>query len=171
MLLASSALASAHPSSVWRGLATIMFGTWRYHDVSVAQAAGYVPVSPCIEAPGLGAMGIHYLNPGLASDTVIDPRKPEILLYAPVGDRFRLVGVEYWSIALANTATGPAPWFGAAAPPDGFLNPPPSVIGIQFEGPMEGHDPTMPWHYDRHVWAWSFNPAGIFQQFNPRLSC
>ncbi len=35
----------------------------------------------------------------------------------------RLVGVEYMTVALANTEGGHAPWFGPQAPPDGFSTP------------------------------------------------
>ena len=47
----------------------------------------------------------------------------------------------------------------------------PSLFGQSFQGPMAGHVPGMPWHYDLHVWAWSENPAGRFAQWNPTLSC
>jgi hypothetical protein len=53
-------------------------------------------------------------------------------------------------------------------------NPPPAPVlfgSVAFNGPMAGHSPGMPWHYDQHVWVWSDNPAGTFAQFNPRLSC
>src|SRR4051794_16026267 len=45
--------------------------------VAEATAAGYVPVSECTELPGVGGMGVHYLNPGYASDTVVDPVHPD----------------------------------------------------------------------------------------------
>ena len=170
-ILFSSTLVTVGASKDGAGIAAIRAATARYHDVNVALADGYVSVSPCVEAPGLGGMGMHYLNPGLASDLAIDPLRPEILLFEESGDSLRLIGVEYWSIALANTADGPAPWFGPTAPTDGFFNPAPSVLGVPFEGAMEGHDPGMPWHYDRHLWIWQANPAGIFQTFNPKVSC
>jgi hypothetical protein len=36
---------------------------------------------------------------------------------------------------------------------------------------MPGHNPTMPIHYDLHLWFWADNPAGFFAPFNPNLSC
>jgi hypothetical protein len=36
---------------------------------------------------------------------------------------------------------------------------------------MPGHNPTMPVHYDLHVWIWKANPSGLFAPFNPALSC
>jgi hypothetical protein len=36
---------------------------------------------------------------------------------------------------------------------------------------MPGHNPSMPWHYDQHVWLFETNPSGLFAPFNPALSC
>jgi hypothetical protein len=153
-------------------LAAVRAATARYHDVDAAIADGYVRVSDCVSAPGLGAMGIHYLNPSLARDLESTATQPELLLYAP-GDhgQLRLVGVEYFQPALVLTPDGPAPWFEQTPPPYDFLNPAPSILGHTFDGPMAGHDPTMPWHYDLHVWIWHPNPSGMFSEFNPTLSC
>ena len=38
-------------------------------------------------------------------------------------------------------------------------------------GPMAGHNPQMPWHYDLHAWVIENNPAGMFSQWNPSISC
>jgi hypothetical protein len=170
LAMAGSALA-APGGGPGRSLAGIRSATEKFHDLRVALAAGYIPASGCEALPGVGGMGVHYLNPRLAEDLVIDPATPEVLLYAPSANGWRLVGVEYFSIALAITTAGPAPWFGDDAPPLGFLNPAPSVLGAVFEGPMHGHNPQMPWHYDKHVWVWQGNPAGIFAQWNPNVSC
>jgi hypothetical protein len=47
----------------------------------------------------------------------------------------------------------------------------PSIFGQPFDGPMPGHNPAMPVHYDLHVWLSADNPSGLFAQFNPSLSC
>lgn len=153
-------------------LAQVRTATAAYHDIAVAEAAGYRGAGePCVSAPP-GTMGFHYVNGPLVGNPALDATRPEVLLYAPTGDGGRrLVGVEYLQIALANTATGPAPWFGATPPPLGFLTPKPSLLGQAFDGPMEGHAPGMPWHYDLHVWIWKPNASGMFAQFNPGLSC
>lgn len=169
--LAGGAVASPSASGAGASLAEIRRATSTYLDVDRAMADGYVPVSPCIEAPGLGGMGFHFLKPGLATDLAVNARTPEILVYAPSADGLRLVAVEYFVAALANTESGPAPWFGSEPPPLGFFNPAPSLLGQTFDGPMEGHDPGMPWHYDLHAWIWQANPAGTFEQFNPKVSC
>jgi len=143
-----------------------------FHSYPEAVAAGYsVGQEPCVSSPA-GTMGIHALNPALLASGTIDPLQPPILLYLPrENGKLRLVGAEYWHIALANTSNGPAPWFGADAPPLGFFNSAPSLLGHTFNGPMPGHNPQMPWHYDLHAWVIENNPAGTFSQWNPSISC
>lgn len=144
----------------------------RYHSFGQAERDGYtVEGEPCVASPA-GTMGIHAVNPALLADSAVDPLRPEILLYLPKSNgKLELVGVEYWTIALANTTSGPMPWFGAQAPPLGFFTPQPAVLGQTFDGPMEGHAPGMPWHYDLHVWVAEANPSGVFAAFNPAISC
>jgi hypothetical protein len=149
---ASSTFAAPAAGSGKADLASVRAATAKYHDVDRAVADGYVPVSGCEELPGVGAMGVHYLNPLLAMDAEILPTQPELLLYAPDGDGLRLVAVEYF--------------VAAAAAPDGA-----SVLGHPLEGPMPGHSDDMPEHYDLHVWLWKHNPAGMFASWNPALSC
>jgi hypothetical protein len=45
------------------------------------------------------------------------------------------------------------------------------LLGQPFDGPMPGHGPDMPIHYDLHVWTHKANPAGVFAPFNPKVSC
>lgn len=133
--------------------------TARYHSFAQAQADGYtIAGEPCVAAPGLGAMGIHAVNPALIADPAINPTQPEILLYLPKANgRLELIGLEYFKVdADQNLATD---------------EDRPSVFGHPFDGPMPGHTPTMPIHYDLHVWFWADNPAGMFAPFNPSLSC
>jgi hypothetical protein len=140
-------------------LQAVKAATARYHSFAQAQAAGYtIAGEPCVAAPGLGAMGIHAINPALITDPAINPMQPEILLYLPKANGgLELIGVEYMKVdADQDLAT------------DGDR---PSVLGHPFDGPMPGHNPTMPIHYDLHLWFWADNPAGFFAPFNPNLSC
>jgi hypothetical protein len=43
--------------------------------------------------------------------------------------------------------------------------------GKTFDGPMQGHSPIQPWHYDLHVWLSVTNPSGIFAPYNPAIHC
>jgi hypothetical protein len=134
--------------------------TARYHSFKQATKHGYsVAGEPCVAAgPRSPAMGIHAGNEALLADPAIDPLQPELLLYIPgKHGKLRLVGVEYWKAdADQNLATsGDRPF----------------LFGQPFDGPMPGHNPTMPVHYDLHVWLWADNPSGLFAQFNPNLAC
>jgi hypothetical protein len=132
--------------AVLQQLAAVRQATAKYHNVNTAIADGYIATDHCI--PG---MGMHYFNPQLASDLEIDPLKPELLLYAPTPSGPRLVGVEYFVADVGQAH--------------------PNVFGIPFDGPMEGHEPGMPEHYDLHVWIWQANPSGIFTPWNPNIRC
>jgi hypothetical protein len=149
------------PASYEPLLAGVREATAKYHDVTKAIADGYqdpaLLAAACLEVPGIGTMGIHAVNMGLLMDQDIDPLRPEVLLYVPKkGGGFKLVGVEYFVPLMPNQDALPVA---------------PSVFGQTFEGPMDGHEPGMPRHYDKHVWAWAPNPDGVFAQFNPRLTC
>jgi hypothetical protein len=128
----------------------------KYEDVSVAVAEGFVPVSGCTESPE-GGMGVHYLHPARAMAPV-DAAAPAVLLYQPMTDGgLRLLGAE---------------WFQADADQDVSTDGDrPALWGRPFDGPMPGHDPMMPVHYDLHVWLYDSNPAGVFAPWNPSVSC
>jgi hypothetical protein len=137
-------------------LREVRAATARYNDVNLAIADGYIAASPCESSPD-GTMGIHYFNPALAAPGV-DPLHPEVLLYLPTGTGgVKLVGVEY---------------FQADADQDkGTSDDRPYLFGQGFQGPMDGHNPQMPIHYDLHVWVHEANPSGVFAQWNPAIRC
>lgn len=151
--------------------------TRAFHTVSNALAAGYVLPSPavCVSSPA-GAMGIHWPNPRLIGDIFVAAEHPEVLLYLPNREGgYELVGVEYFApVLVRNISTGVvAPWFSKESWGAGYqiVNAAPILFGQTFQGPMAGHDPGMPWHYDLHAWIWKNNPSGMFAQFNPSISC
>src|SRR5690349_10436431 len=85
---------------VLAGLASARRATARFHRVEQAEAEGYINLNFCEEGEGC-----HWLNPSLLDDQ-FDPTQPEILLYLPDGDGWRLVAVEY-AVPLALSATVP----------------------------------------------------------------
>lgn len=131
----------------------------RYHSFGQAERDGYVirAGEPCVSSPA-GTMGVHALNAALMADDAIDPLRPELLVYLPNGNgSLKLVAVEYFKAdADQNLATN---------------GDRPSLFGQQFQGPMPGHNPTMPIHYDLHIWVAEENPNGLFAQFNPTIAC
>lgn len=158
-------------------IAEVRRATAPFHDIDAAMAAGYAsPVGiPCESSPA-GTMGVHVPNAALLGTLGVDALHPEVLLYLPMpGGTFRLVAVEYFQpVLLRNTETNQvAPWFSHDTWPSTYVvvNPAPSLFGQTFQGPMAGHVPGMPWHYDLHVWAWQPNPSGTFAQWNPAISC
>jgi hypothetical protein len=149
---------SPHRTTLQRELQSVKAATARYHSLKQALRAGYsVAGEPCVASPD-GTMGIHAVNDALMADPAIKALRPEILLYVrKANGKLRLVGVEYWKADADGDLTTDADR--------------PSVLGHPFDGPMPGHTPTMPVHYDLHVWIWKTNPSGLFAPFNPALSC
>jgi len=130
----------------------------KYHDYANAVADGYsLAGEPCVSSPD-GAMGVHAANQGLIRAGVLDPLRPNVLLYMPRKDgSLDLIGVEYMRVdADQNLET------------DGDR---PFLFNHPFQGPMLGHNPSMPIHYDLHVWVVDNNPSGTFAQFNPDFHC
>ena len=128
-------------------------------DVARAEGDGFLNTRECVVNPeGPGAMGVHLINLGRMQDPAVSANEPEALLFEPTKDGMRLRGVEYF-VSLGA----------AGAPiPD---NPPPvpTLFGQKFHGPMLGHSPQMPPHYDLIVWF--DNPDGTFEIFNKNVSC
>jgi hypothetical protein len=105
-------------------------------------------------------MGIHFINPARIMDPAINLLEPEILLYLETNGGMKLLGVEYMFPIGAPDAPIPDP-----APPS------PILFDRPFDGPMLGHEPGMPPHYDLHVWVWQANLDGIFAPFNRNVNC
>lgn len=131
--------------------------TARFRDVSVAEAEGYTPLFGCVSGPDWGAMGLHFVNLPLVEDGLLDPERPEIVIYEPLPNgRLRLIGADYlvyaadWHKTTGNT---------------------PELLGQLlhlFESPNRF---GLPDFYTLHVWAWKDNPNGAFVNWHPRVSC
>lgn len=136
--------------------------TAKYHDLTVAEHAGYglfldKAGIACIDMPGMGAMGVHYANGGIVPDGAIDPDTPEALVYAP--DKhggLHLAAVEY--------VVFQADW-------DANHDSPPSLFGATFNSTGADNRFGLPAYYSLHVWVWKHNPAGTFAMWNPKVSC
>lgn len=150
-LLPPAALAG-NGGSANKALSEVRAATADFHELPIATAAGwFVRASDCVSIPGVGGMGYHYLNPQLAGDGLVDAQLPEVLVYAPTpeGGR-RLVAVEWVA-------------------PLGLHPTPPTLFGETFHFNPHVGGPQGAWIL--HAWIWHHNPAGVFADFNPRVSC
>jgi hypothetical protein len=111
----------------------------------------------CIDAPGLGAMGIHYVKGSIVGDGAIDAADPEAVIYEPQANgRMRLVAVEY--------VVFKADW-------DANHSSPPSLFGEPFNFTPSPNRYGLPPFYSLHAWLWKHNPSGMFAPWNPDVSC
>jgi hypothetical protein len=93
-------------------------------------------------------MGYHYINVDLL-DANVDVLQPEAMVYAP-GPRGQLqLGAVEYIVPVAAWQNGE----------------PPSVLGQEFH--LNG-DETL---YILHVWIWQNNPSGMFEDWNPTVTC
>lgn len=137
----------------------------KYKDPIAAVHDGYYSTVGCVDFPSggsehgameykPGAMGVHFINMAFVGPK-LDSTKPQVLLYEPVGDKLVLTGAE---------------WF----VPTEVSKTPPTILGHQLMGPMEGHAPIMPpelHHWDLHVWLYKDNPNGMFSPTNSAVKC
>jgi hypothetical protein len=152
-LAALAATAVALAGNGHRELAQVRQATAQFHRPEAAQAAGYdlVPgLDHCFENPGVGAMGYHYIDVN-SLDLTLEPTHPEAMVYAPgPNGQLKLAAVEY--IVPAE------PW-------DAEHSQPPSVLGQHL------HLNAALGVYVLHAWIWQNNPAGMFEDWNPSVSC
>ncbi|HET8776201.1 MAG TPA: hypothetical protein VFN76_00940 [Candidatus Limnocylindria bacterium] len=135
--------------------------TARFNSVVQAQSAGYgpfpagVPLHECIMAlDASGGMGFHWLNPSLLDDE-LDPAQPEVLVYAPRDDgSLDLVALEYVI-------------FDSAVP----AGTTPTIFGQELTFVPDGNRYEIPAFWQRHIWLYDRNDAGLFADFNPDVTC
>ena len=158
LMLAALALAADDRAATNR----VAAATAAHHDIDKAASAGYVVQvvdtagNACIAQPGLGAMGIHYLNPALL-DAQLDETRPEVLVYEPADNgKLRLVAVEYLVFQAA--------W-------DAENADPPALFGQEFDVVTAPNRYGVPAFYALHAWIWKPNPSGLLTAWNPSVSC
>lgn len=160
-MLPTAATAAAHPGHP-SDLRKAREASAPYRDLDAAKADGYGLLTDaqgvaCIDNPGVGGMGIHYVKNELVGDAVVDAAKPEALVYEPgPRGRLRLVAVEYVVFQAAWDAEHASP---------------PELFGQEFELIQAPNRYGLDAFYELHAWLWKFNPRGIFDDWNPRVSC
>jgi hypothetical protein len=153
LLLVTAAGAKSIKQPDKSALARVRRATAGFKQPSGAMAAGYglePGLDACFDNPGVGGMGYHYINTDLL-DTKLNPLTPEAMVYSSTPEgRLKLGAVEYIVPA--------ALW-------DQDHSEPPMVLGQHLHlNPALGV-------YILHAWIWRYNPSGIFQDWNPMVSC
>jgi len=146
-------VASAAQTSPQSDLAKVRKATAQFHRPEAAKAAGYDLVQGldyCFNNPGTGGMGFHYINTSLL-DTTVELLHPEAMVYTPSPNSLQLGAVEYIVPQAAWDAAGNAE--------------PPMLMGQHF------HLNETLGVYVLHAWIWKNNTAGIFEDWNPSVSC
>jgi hypothetical protein len=143
-------------------VAVVREATERFKDPAVADAEHYGLVFGCVSGGDFGAMGLHLLNGAILAEAnktgVIDPRKPQILLYEPLPNgRVRLTGADF----LVDAAS-----WDALHPQD-----PPQLGGQLFHFFDSPNRFALKPFYTLHVWAWKDSPTGTFANWNANVSC
>jgi hypothetical protein len=133
--------------------------TERFKDVAQAEKEGYVLSFGCVSGPDQGAMGLHFINGDLVGKGVIDPNKPQIILYEPTADgHLKLTGADFLVDAQQwdsdKTHTGP-----------------PELMGQLFHYFEAPNRFGLKAFYTLHVWAWKDNPNGAFVNWHPNVAC
>jgi hypothetical protein len=133
--------------------------TRRFHDVSEAQAEGYALQFGCVSGDSSGAMGLHFVNGDLVNSGVIDPTRPQIVIYEPTEDgKLKLIGADF--LVFADQWNKDPKHTG-----------PPELMGQLFHLFEAPNRFGLPAFYTLHVWAWKDNPNGAFVNWHPNVSC
>lgn len=142
----------------WRQRTILYQATKQFRNPAAAEAAGYIRTDVCAADPNLGGMGYHYFDPAAIADPKVNPRRPDVLVYVPTKNGGRTLGALEW----------------VGIDPDQDVTTDegrPYLFGHAFDGPMLGHGPGEPVHFDLHVWLYKDNPAGMLTAFNPKVRC
>jgi hypothetical protein len=133
-----------------------------YNDPAAALAGGYEPLTDaaglaCIDLPGTGAMGVHFVKGALVQSGTLDAARPQALVYEvqPNG-QMHLAALEYVVFQAAWDATHSGP---------------PMLFGQKFMLNAADNRFGLPAFYALHAWVWERNPQGTFETWNPRVRC
>ena len=184
VVAAAGAQSAPAPAAGEPSLVEMRQATEKYRDVNVALKEGYIrdPMDICETADMMGrpvsqgAMGVHFFRPDLLGITAppapridgvgthTDFLKPAVLIYEPQQNgSMELVAVE--NLVFIKS------WKEAGRPN------PPTFYGVPYDTMID--DPKTEFdeahmfapHFDRHVWLYRENPAGLFSLFNAKVSC
>jgi hypothetical protein len=153
---------AATAATTGESVANVRDATSGFNEPAAALAAGYDLLTDaadlaCIDQPGAGAMGIHYVKGSLVQAGTVDAARPQALVYARTAEgRLQLGAVEYVVLQ--------AGW-------DAAHGAPPSLFNQQFMLTPADNRYGLPAFYSLHAWIWKDNPTGMFSMWNPNVSC
>src|SRR5437762_1541532 len=164
-------------------LAAVRHAAAKYRDVGTAIAEGFTTDGKCMSAAMIGypakagAMGLHYVRKDLigitppapgarvtGTGTHTDFLHPSMLVYEPQSDgSLKLVAVENLVFESA--------WDAARHKrPPSFHRVPYVLLKDDPNTTVDEAHNYQP-HYELHVWLFRHNPAGMFAEFNPNVTC
>jgi len=150
------------PSGLSPELTAVHDATSEFQTVAAVEAAGYGELLDaegvaCIDHDDQGAMGIHYVHGDRVGDATLDPVRPEAMIYEPTASgSLELVGVEYVVFQDAWNAEHSTP---------------PTLFGEELTAIGADNRYGIPAFYELHAWVWRDNPAGMFADYNPDVTC
>lgn len=137
-----------HEKEIQRAVETLRRVTARYHNIDNAKADNFLLLHDCETRLNDEPVGTVYVNMGRLTDGVIDPQRPDALIYEPGPKGLTLVGVEF------------------AIPFQLWTKPePPKFLGTTFQREDDVGA------FALHAWVWRANPDGLFAETNPRVTC
>ena len=134
-------------------LAQLRLVTAQYQRLEAAQAAGYAPTpgpNQCLENSAFGGLGYRYINAGLI-DAEVDFLQPEVLVYTQGSNGALQLGAVEYVVPVAAWSATHTGW--------------PQIMGHQFH-----LNPSLD-AYVLHIWVWEDNSLGVFEDWNPLVSC
>ena len=143
-------------------LSNVRDATVAYTDAAAALASGYELLTDasdiaCIDMPGQGGMGVHYVKGSLVQSGIIDAARPQALVYEVGSDaRLHLAALEY--------VVFQSGW-------DASHNAPPRLFGETFALTPADNRFGLPAYYSLHAWIYKDNPSGTFSAWNPTVKC
>jgi hypothetical protein len=162
--LTGSPTVGAHRAHPTGDVAAARHATRTFTHPGAAKKDGYALLRDkrgiaCIAMPGMGGMGIHYVDVPSVDGTV-QLRHPEALVYRfTTNGHLKLAALEYvvprqaWRAAHGQHAKRP------------------TLFGHRFDFTPAGNRFGLPPFYSLHAWLWYPNPAGRFTMWNPRVHC
>lgn len=131
----------------------LRFVTARFQSLETAQVAGYglgPGVNQCFSNSDLGGLGYRFINTGLI-DANVDLLQPEVMVYIPGPNGMLQLGAVEYIVPVSAWNAMHTGW--------------PQLMGHQFH-----LNPSLD-AYVLHIWIWENNPSGMFEYWNPMVSC